>query len=645
MMRRGSCIRLFWYFAILVALLLGSGGRAQAASAVKITQPASGATVSGLVSIAVSISSKVSWVKVYIDGAYLASGPPLLFTWNSITASNGSHTISTKAYASNGRYLGGSSITVTVSNVSPVVITAPANGSTVGNVVSIGTSVSGLVSWVNVYIDGSYLASSPPNSFSWDSTSVANGSHTISAKAYASGGVLLGQSAVTVNVQNAVATTTPSPTQTRTATPTPTAIPSSVPTPTSTATSTPTATPTPGGLAYYVDSVNGSDSNSGTLPGSAWRTLSQVQKFMSAGGLKPGVSILFARGDSWSGGLTLPVGINGTASAPITFGNYGSGALPIIDGGESAIACFYARGTGSNATPIYSYITIDGFECRNQTEYGVLFYQNQGGSAGMPGIVVENMNIHNTGPATDDGQYRNQLMFLDENQKADGVQFLDNTVDTCGGHNCVQVQMDTGGPVIRGNTVYVWNHNAIDVKAVVGAIVEDNVVHGPAAAGSAFYIENTEIPAADVTWMGNVVYDAPNGLECEGGGGTSSQSVTCRAYNNTLYLDSQSAIVTGSGCTQSITWDVRNNTLDTTDATYIPSSCSNRSMTWDYNDDCGSQGTCSSLYTGPHDMDGVNPDYMNATGNPPDFHLQAGSPLINAGQKGLTANNSDIGAY
>jgi hypothetical protein len=77
----------------------------------------------------------------------------------------------------------------------------------------------------------------------------------------------------------------------------------------------------------------------------------------------------------------------------------------------------------------------------------------------------------------------------------------------------------------------------------------------------------------------------------------------------------------------------------------MPYSCSNRSVTWDYNDDCGSQGTCSSLYVGPHDLNGVNPDYMNTAGNPPNLHLQAISPLLNAGLKGLMPNNNDIGAY
>jgi hypothetical protein len=36
---------------------------------------------------------------------------------------------------------------------------------------------------------------------------------------------------------------------------------------------------------------------------------------------------------------------------------------------------------------------------------------------------------------------------------------------------------------------------------------------------------------------------------------------------------------------------------------------------------------------------------MNTAGNPPNLHLQAISPLLNAGLKGLMPNNNDIGAY
>ena len=83
------------------------------------------------------------------------------------------------------------------------------------------------------------------------------------------------------------------------------------------------------GTTYYV-SNSGSNSNSGTSQSSPWKTVAKVQSFK--GNLRPGDSVLFQRGGIWYETLDLS-NINGSASAPITLGNYGSGNLPIIDGG------------------------------------------------------------------------------------------------------------------------------------------------------------------------------------------------------------------------------------------------------------------------------------------------------------------------
>ncbi len=97
-----------------------------------------------------------------------------------------------------------------------VQITAPLNNAIVSGAVTI-TLVKN-ATWANIYIDGGYLASTPPSIFSWDSTTVGNGTHTISANAYSGSGTLIGTSAVTVNVQQG-ATPTPSAMPTATATP------------------------------------------------------------------------------------------------------------------------------------------------------------------------------------------------------------------------------------------------------------------------------------------------------------------------------------------------------------------------------------------------------------------------------------------
>jgi Bacterial Ig domain len=147
-------------------------------TAVTITAPSNATTVSGTVSITTVVTSSMQWISIYIDGNYFTSSPPFSFSWDSTTVPNGSHTISAKAFNGTGQ-IGSDSKTVTVANgttTGAVKITAPANGATVSGAVSIATAFSSPVVRENIYIDGNYFASSPPSTFSWDSTTVSNGS-------------------------------------------------------------------------------------------------------------------------------------------------------------------------------------------------------------------------------------------------------------------------------------------------------------------------------------------------------------------------------------------------------------------------------------------------------------------------------------
>ena len=127
---------------------------------------------------------------------------------------------------------------------SVVAITAPLNNATVSGTVPITVTKSSGVTWVNVYIDGNYFASTPPLTFSWNSATVANGSHTISATAFAANSTVLGSTSITVTVSNGGATPTATATTNATATPTTTATPHATATPTMVSTATTIATAT-----------------------------------------------------------------------------------------------------------------------------------------------------------------------------------------------------------------------------------------------------------------------------------------------------------------------------------------------------------------------------------------------------------------
>src|SRR5690606_23591013 len=81
------------------------------------------------------------------------------------------------------------------------------------------------------------------------------------------------------------------------------------------------------GTTYYVDSVDGNDSNDGLTPASPWKSLSKVNAQVFA----PGDHILFKAGSYFMGQLK-PQG-SGSSGNPIAIDMYGTGNKPIFDGG------------------------------------------------------------------------------------------------------------------------------------------------------------------------------------------------------------------------------------------------------------------------------------------------------------------------
>lgn len=76
---------------------------------------------------------------------------------------------------------------------------------------------------------------------------------------------------------------------------------------------------------YYVSCSDGHDQADGRTPQTAWRTLARV----NAAASQPGDMILFQRDDVWRGQLHPR---SGAAGRPVTYGAYGQGAKPILQG-------------------------------------------------------------------------------------------------------------------------------------------------------------------------------------------------------------------------------------------------------------------------------------------------------------------------
>jgi len=164
--------------------------------AASISAPANGATVMASVvafSATASDVSGIQKVRFWVDNWYLGydTSAPYGKTWDTTTYRNGPHTLKIEALDtwSNSTVR---TITVTVMNVdttAPAVsITAPANGATVsGSAVTFSATASdaGGTQKVRFWVDGSYLGydTSAPYAKTWDTTTYANGAHTLKVEA------------------------------------------------------------------------------------------------------------------------------------------------------------------------------------------------------------------------------------------------------------------------------------------------------------------------------------------------------------------------------------------------------------------------------------------------------------------------------
>lgn len=98
---------------------------------------------------------------------------------------------------------------------------------------------------------------------------------------------------------------------------------------------------------YYVDPSSTSLLANGSLS-SPWKSISQVNTGVTS--LLPGDMVLFKRGQTYSGRLNIPS--SGSLSAPIIYGNYGTGNLPEFNNAITDIIRIYNK----------QYIIIDGIK-------------------------------------------------------------------------------------------------------------------------------------------------------------------------------------------------------------------------------------------------------------------------------------------
>ncbi len=181
------------------------------APTVSVTSPTGGATVSGTVTLTANASDNqsVSYLSFHLDGVLLGYdfSAPYTLSWNSLNVTNGTHTLTVKAYDHASNEGTSAPVTFTVDNdytAPTVALTSPAPGATVAGMVSLQADASDAhgVSKVELFVGTTLIATvtAPPYVASWDSHSVMNGSYSLTAKAYDAAGNASTSAAVTVSV-------------------------------------------------------------------------------------------------------------------------------------------------------------------------------------------------------------------------------------------------------------------------------------------------------------------------------------------------------------------------------------------------------------------------------------------------------------
>ena len=186
------------------------------APTVSLTAPANGATVSGTINVTATASDNVAVVGVQflLDGNNLGAEDttaPYSVSWNTSTATNGAHVLTARARdaADNSTTSAARNVTVAAADTSgpTVAITSPTNNAQVVDIVNVTASASDNVgvAGVQFLVDGVNSGvedTTAPYVLAWDSRGVANGAHSLTARARDAAGNSTLSAAVTVNVAN-----------------------------------------------------------------------------------------------------------------------------------------------------------------------------------------------------------------------------------------------------------------------------------------------------------------------------------------------------------------------------------------------------------------------------------------------------------
>ncbi|QHW32936.1 hypothetical protein GZH47_20485 [Paenibacillus rhizovicinus] len=261
------------------------------------------------------------------------------------------------------------------------------------------------------------------------------------------------------------------------------------------------------GTTYYVDSVSGNDSNSGTSTGQPWKTLGKISSFGFSGQLHPGDQVLLKSGSVWN--ASLDIAFSGSAAGQITIGSYGGEVKPIINGGGGS----YAVRIENRQYITVQDIEITNFNAAKPNDYKTEFHRRSGvwvishHEGPMSGIQLKDLDIHDVAGISVSGEdwvtdtdgetvnkNHNAAIMInawewEANVPADKhAYFKDLLVENNHIHDVQTIGLNMDGfandtsqyhqnVVIRGNTIERTGSDGIVVGVAKNPLIENNAVY------------------------------------------------------------------------------------------------------------------------------------------------------------------------
>lgn len=422
------------------------------------------------------------------------------------------------------------------------------------------------------------------------------------------------------------------------------------------------------GKTYFV-SKSGNNNADGLTPATAWATMSKV----NSSSFSPGDRVLFKRGDTWREQLIIRS--SGSANGNITFGAYGTGDKPVIDGTGVTMSTYHGLINAYQR----EYIIVEDIRVQNSgigkanKNSGIDFY---GGShitirncevyktesAGIRMNTSSNVGIfHNDVSNTNCWDASEQISLssvngfevaynksytncnpsysppggagIDAKGGANNGSIHHNEVwDIAGGSNGIYVDAyskHTYNIEIYNNYLHDIPSNAFTIGSEAGGLLENilvhhNIVHNSTHAGVMFHNQhNTSGAVRDVKIINNTFYrNGQNGVNDQGNIRIADQLIENLIIKNNIMSDNHNFQV-----------GVHN-------VAGPPAS----EYTVDYNVLDGSQNNTGGYVavTGTNAIKSA-PQFVNSSAN--DFNLQSGSPAEDACDNSVWRGTPNIMDY